>query len=204
MKFENFKTSGKVFFIALIFLMLSLFTVPLIMAIPLIVSGRADVIGVTVFLLCGSLFFGAVLYQLVVILIKPESSNVQQSSEPKSSVTMGELGELLAALDGEPDGTFIVLILSDQNKPDQEMMNIQYSIEKGVVGLDWVLISPGNMKRADKFRRLIRSLGLHIEEREMNGVSYLRVEDTNLEVLGKQVLQEFGARADTELDTVYS
>jgi hypothetical protein len=76
------------------------------------------------------------------------------------------------------DGSFAVFIFTPPGKssPD-EAVNIQFSIEGGRAGLDWVLLGQPNIRDKEKFVQLGRKLGYRIVEREMNGVKYLRVEE---------------------------
>jgi hypothetical protein len=75
----------------------------------------------------------------------------------------------------EKDGSFAVLAFTPPG--ESEAVNIQFSIEGGRTGLDWVLIGPLNIRDKEKFARFADKLGYRVSEREMNNVKYLRVEE---------------------------
>ena len=73
---------------------------------------------------------------------------------------------------------------------DGEAINLQYSIEGGVVGFDWVLIGPRNVADKAKVIEIASKLGYRLEEREMNNVHYLRVAGSGISELGARVIQD--------------
>jgi hypothetical protein len=74
---------------------------------------------------------------------------------------------------------------------DGEAVNLQYSIERGTVGLDWVLISPRNIADQAKVSQLASKHGFLLNEREMNGVRYLRASGSGISELGTKIIEEF-------------
>jgi hypothetical protein len=105
----------------------------------------------------------------------------------------------------EKDGSFAVFIYTPPGKePSNEAINIQFSIEGGRIGFDWVLIGPLNIRDKDKFVQLAGKLGYKIVEREMNNVKYLRVEEGgSLPRLCEASLRElYSISAETELDLI--
>ena len=84
---------------------------------------------------------------------------------------------------------------------EQTAVNLQYSVENGVIGLDWILLVPRNIADKDKIVIFIKERHCTVLEREGNGVRYLRVEDGNLVQLGMQILEEFyHLRSDSEME----
>ncbi len=79
---------------------------------------------------------------------------------------------------------------------DDQTLNLQYSIENGVVGFDWVML--GKRNAADKMRvvRLAKSMGLSVSEKVFNGVRFLRVEDGDICALGQAIIREIYQVAD--------
>jgi len=76
-------------------------------------------------------------------------------------------------------------------KTDDDCPNLQYSIQKGKVGIDWVLLGPRNIADKAQISRFIASKGHKNTEVEMNEVSYLRVENGDLAGLGQSIVEEF-------------
>jgi hypothetical protein len=63
---------------------------------------------------------------------------------------------------------------------EQKDLNLQFSIEDGRIGFDWVLIAPLNIEDQARFVDFARSEGFAPEPKEMNRVRYLRAEDGDL------------------------
>jgi hypothetical protein len=83
---------------------------------------------------------------------------------------------------------------------DEAAVNLQYSVENGAIGLDWVLLAPRNKADKDKIVAFIKEQNYTILEREGNGVHYLRVEDGDLVQLGDKIVKSlYGLRDENEL-----
>ena len=90
------------------------------------------------------------------------------------------------------EGSFVVFFFSESgNLDDDGSLNIQYSIEQGRFGLDWVLTSPDNIAAKADFQAFAESMGYVVENRTGNRVEYLRVErGGSLFTLGRAVVTE--------------
>jgi hypothetical protein len=107
------------------------------------------------------------------------------------SVAASEIPEVISQLQrSAKDGHFAVLMFVPPGSKNGQAINLQYSIEGGVVGFDWVLISPRNV--ADKARviEIAAKLGRRLEEHEMNKVHYLRTTGSNISELGVRIIQD--------------
>lgn len=83
---------------------------------------------------------------------------------------------------------------------DYEAINLQYAIENHVLGLEWVLLVHRNISDRKLVEQYFKREGRAICLRQMNGVSYLRVENGDLAALGQRLLATlYGVRPDTEL-----
>jgi len=73
---------------------------------------------------------------------------------PTYSVRADQIPSVVARLYGLPEGkngTWVVFMFSPPSAPpDQDAINLQYSVEQGSVGLDWVPISSGNIADREK------------------------------------------------------
>ena len=76
-------------------------------------------------------------------------------------------------------------------KTDDDCPNLQYSIQNGRIGIDWVLLGPRNIADKTQISKYIASMGHKVFETELNGVSYLRIEDGDLARLGLSIVEEF-------------
>ena len=84
------------------------------------------------------------------------------------------------------DGSFAVFMPgSTAGAPD-----IQFSIQRGRVGLDWVLVDDANIRGREGFEKLLESEEASYREQEMNGVRYVRTEDERAPQLCRRALEE--------------
>jgi len=92
------------------------------------------------------------------------------------------------------DSSFAVFLFMPEGKrahDDEEKVNLQYSIEGGHVGLDWVLLAPQNVTDQNEIAAYIKDHGFAANMREENNVRYLRVEDGDIAGLGVKIATEF-------------
>jgi hypothetical protein len=87
----------------------------------------------------------------------------------------------------------------DEPASDQTSVNLQYSVEGGKIGFDWVLLAPRNIADKDKIVAFMKDRHYTILEREGNSVRYLRVEDGDLVQLGKQIAEFYHLQADSQM-----
>ena len=96
----------------------------------------------------------------------------------ESTIRVSEIPAVFAQLKATgSEGSFAVFIPTPEQSDSDESVNIQFSIENGSTGLDWVLISPVNVRDREKFEDIARRSRFDYRETEMNGVRYLRTED---------------------------
>lgn len=102
------------------------------------------------------------------------------------------------------DGSFAVFMFSDHGKLGEEgQVNLQFSIENGSVGLDWVLIGPINIRDEERIFSFLKARGSTPSRLEENGVSYLRTERGDLVQLCQHILKGlYGVKADEDIDLV--
>jgi hypothetical protein len=111
---------------------------------------------------------------------------------------LGHLRDLSSAFEalrlGSAEESFVVFIVPEEHDTEPKgddanpSPNVQFSVEREVVGLDWVLISPANLEKEADFVRLAQALGHSVRRLRQNAVSYLRVEDGDVVELARQAL----------------
>lgn len=69
--------------------------------------------------------------------------------------------------------------------------NLQFSIQKGKVGLDWVLLGPRNIADKDLITKFITSKGHKVKVKEINEVSFLRVNEGDMAPLAISIVDDF-------------
>jgi hypothetical protein len=96
------------------------------------------------------------------------------------------LGELPTGLSSPVFATFMF------NAPDQpssdNTLNIQFSVEKGMVGFDWVLLGDKNIRDERSYVDFARAAGYEPILEQLNGVKYWRVERGDLAQLCEDVI----------------
>jgi hypothetical protein len=125
------------------------------------------------FIVLGIIVVGAWVYQRF-LRIDDEPTYTQ--------IRIADLPRLLRALKSHgEEGSFAVLTLraADSNGAAAEA-HVQFSIETGRVGLDWVLQSQRNISDRARFVEVARALGHVVNERETAEVRYLRVDQGDL------------------------
>jgi hypothetical protein len=111
---------------------------------------------------------------------------------PNYSVTSHDISEVIRQLNRSGQhGHFAVIMFVPPGSTDGEAVNLQYSIEKGTTGMDWVLIGPRNVADHEKVVQFASSLGYQLNEREENGVHYLRVTGSGIAELGAKIIENF-------------
>lgn len=109
-----------------------------------------------------------------------------------AQVAASDIPAILAQLEASGnEGNFIVFMFAPQDGAPGDGINLQYSIEQGVVGFDWVLIGPRNVADRDRIAEIATVLGFQLQEREMNQVRYLRVTGRGIADLGIAIIQDF-------------
>lgn len=101
--------------------------------------------------------------------------------------------------------TFAALMFKSPNAPAGEdpVVNLQYSIEHGIPGFDWVLLSVRNIADQVRVRVFLEGAGYTVMDRTMNGVRFLRVVAGDLAGLGMRLCTEvYGLALDADLSLV--
>jgi len=131
-------------------------------------------------------------------------ARTRTASQGQTFATPDELPSIVTKLEKTGhDGSFVVFMFSLRGNRDDLFPNLQYSIENGRLGLDWVLLAPQNIKDESKLTDFIKGLGFSVLKREMNDVRYLRVEGNGLDNLGVRILRDFyHLKPDAKLELI--
>ena len=133
----------------------------------------------------------------IVVLILVTIGRIGTAQE--TVVSVSSIPEVYSKLERTgADGSFAVFIPTPQQSRSDEALNIQFSIENGVVGLDWVLISSVNIRDRDGFEDLARSKRIQLREVKSNNVRYLRTEVRDAPSLCMDVLKTLYGLAESD------
>lgn len=147
-----------------------------------------------------------VLFLIVLAIVYVLGTLRSRRSAPSattSTVRVADAPRVLQQLQASgSDGSFAVFMFNAPNGAGADhVVNLQFSIEGGRPGLDWVLMAPQNIRDQDRFVRLAEDLGYTAEAREMNDVRYLRVEHGDLARLSMAVMQDlYGFQPTDEVE----
>ena len=102
------------------------------------------------------------------------------------------------------EGSFWVVLVPATAGRDGYAANLQYSIEGGVLGADWVLIAERNIEDKGQFLACLQGAGARVTEKERNGVRYLRATGApDLAAAGRELLHRvYAVNAEHDLQLI--
>jgi hypothetical protein len=99
---------------------------------------------------------------------------------------------------GQNASWVVFLFAKPGTTSDDDVVNLQFSVEDGHAGLDWVLLAPRNIKDRGAIEAFAAQRGFRMQEKQSNGVQYLRVEGKGTDSLGVAIAAEFYGLAETD------
>lgn len=120
-------------------------------------------------------------------------------------VTTQDFPALTSALQASgSSGAFWVVLIPGTARADGYTANLQYSIEDGVFGMDWVLIAERNIEDKERFLEYVRGAGASVQEKTGNGVRYLRATGGfELVRVGQELLERvYGVKPGAKLQLI--
>jgi len=93
--------------------------------------------------------------------------------------------------------SFAVFII--QREGDDDPVEIQFSVEDGKAGLDWILMSPPNIEQKPKVIEYAASKDFAWQEKEMNDWQYMRIGDGDIAGLCASLIADLYAAEQVEL-----
>jgi len=120
------------------------------------------------------------------------------------AVTVRDIPEVISQLQRSgKNGHFAVLIFVPPGSGYGEAVNLQYSIEQGAAGLDWVLLGSRNIADQKRINEFASKAGYRLEEHETNRVRYLLLTGNGISDLGAKIIRElYQVAPDTELEMI--
>lgn len=93
-------------------------------------------------------------------------------------ISLDELGEVYHDISEQAAETsFSVFVIP---RPNQASIEVQFSVENGITGLDWILQSEANKEERPKIEQYFASKGFDFHEKEINNWHYLRIEEGDI------------------------
>ena len=132
-------------------------------------------------------------FLLVVFVVMVLAGGLLLRRGNEARISLREIPSVFARVDAAgKDGTFAAFCfrIADETVKDTAV-NVQFSVEDGRAGFDWMLTSEVNGRDRERFLALARDLGhTVIEHKARNGCEYLRAEDGDLAALCRASIVE--------------
>lgn len=145
------------------------------------------------------LIVGAVIAIVAIVLF------VRSRIAPTYKVTVSDIPRVLTALCvARSLPAFAVFMFAKPGSSNaDDAVNLQFSLENGKAGFDWVLVAPVNIEDQTRFAAFAQAAGYEPKLAEMNRVQYLRVENGDLAQLCRQVITGmYGLSESEQMDMI--
>ena len=97
------------------------------------------------------------------------------------SISVDDIGEVYRQISTQGiETSFAVFIIATSRWNTADTVEVQFSVEKGVTGLDWILMSEPNKREKSRVIQFALSKGAEWQECELNNWIYLRIEQDDL------------------------
>ena len=98
-----------------------------------------------------------------------------------TNIPVADIGDVFRQISAQAvETSFAVFVIRVGEENEDDTVEIQYSVEDGKTGLDWILMSAANIEEKPKVTQYAVSKGVVWQEKEMNGWLYLRIEEGDL------------------------
>ena len=149
------------------------------------------------------IYGGGIALMAIVIAVGQRAARIAGTDQLPATVCLPDAPRVVRMVrEAGKDGAFAVLTFGKNGAApaEQDALNVQFSLENGRMGLDWVLVTPLNVAEETAVLAFFNREGRPVETRSRNGVSYLRVEDGDLAALCEVLLgRVFGVTAEQKL-----
>lgn len=99
----------------------------------------------------------------------------------RRTIAVADVGEVFRQISAQAvETSFAVFAIQTGKEGEEGAVEIQFSVEGGKTGLDWILMSPANIEEKPKVIQYSASKGVEWREKEMNDWLYLRIEQGDL------------------------
>jgi hypothetical protein len=116
----------------------------------------------------------------------------------RRTISVKDIGEVFRQISAQSVETSFAVFAIRTGEGD-DVLEIQFSIENGKVGLDWILMSPANIEEKPQVIQYAASNGFEWHEKEMNGWLYLRIEQGDMVGLCASLIEDLYQVEQVEL-----
>ena len=109
----------------------------------------------------------------------------------RKTIPVADVGEVFRQMSAQGvETSFAVFAIRTAGQDQDDVVEIQYSVEDGKTGLDWILMSPANIAEKPKVIQYAASRGVEWQEKEMNDWLYLRIEQGDVAALCRSLIED--------------
>ena len=132
-----------------------------------------------------------------------EPISIKNQAAEQYSVRLSDVPEVFQQLKQRgTDGSFAVFMFSDHGKSGNEnIVNLQFSVENGKIGLDWVLLAPANIRDERRVNDFLMARKAPPQRLSANEVTYLRAESGDLVLICQDIMREiYGMKNNDDIE----
>ena len=116
----------------------------------------------------------------------------------RKTIAVADVGAVFRQMSAQGvETSFAVFAIRTGDEDDA--VEIQFSVEDGKTGLDWILMSPANIEEKPKVIQYAASKGVEWQEKEMNDWLYLRIEQGDVVGLCTSLIEDLYQVEQVEL-----
>ena len=116
----------------------------------------------------------------------------------RKTIAVADVGEVFRQISAQGVETSFA-VFAIQTGDEDDAVEIQFSVEDGKTGLDWILMSPANIEEKPKVIQYAASKGVEWQEKEMNDWLYLRIEQGDVVGLCTSLIEDLYQVEQVEL-----
>ena len=118
----------------------------------------------------------------------------------RKTIAVAGIGEVFRQISVQGvETSFAVFAIRTGEEDEDDAVEIQFSVEDGKTGLDWILMSPANIEEKPKVIQYAASKGVEWQEKEMNDWLYLRIEQGDVVGLCTSLIEDLYQVEQVEL-----
>ena len=116
------------------------------------------------------------------------------------TIAVADIGNVFRQIAAQSvETSFAVFTVQTGEEDETGAPEIQFSVEDGKIGLDWILMSPANIAEKPKVIQYAASKGIEWQEKEMNDWIYLRTDEGDLVELCTSLIEDLYQVEQVEL-----
>jgi len=108
-----------------------------------------------------------------------------------TTISVSDIGEVYRQISTQGvETSFAVFVFAPSQWSTEDTLEVQFSVEEGVTGLDWILMSEPNQREKPRVIQYALCKGAEWQECEMNKWVYLRIEKGDLVELCTSLIRD--------------